>query len=57
MTFMKEGPEGIAGMWSHRNAGTFQITQYLVLDQIILHNNRCGSLIFHEYLTYLCVIL
>jgi len=53
---MKEGPEGIAGMWSHRNVGTFQNTQYIVLDQIILHNNRCGSLIFHEYLTYLYVI-
>jgi len=50
---MNEGSEGIAGVWFHRNVGTFQNTLCLVLDQIILHNNRCESLIFHEYLTYI----
>jgi hypothetical protein len=44
---MKEGPEGITSMWFHRNVCTFQNTQCLVLDQIIPHNNRCESLIFH----------
>ena len=44
-------------MTMHGTMNTKKNIQCLVLDQIILHNNRCESLTFLEYLTYLSLIL